>query len=207
MTEDATDAQYKDLVSSIPDPADHVEIVYEVAKFRVLIANINDCDIKKLWKNPIVEAMSLDGPLILDDEVDDLPLVDTKRETFKVEYPEFEHAARNVSNVTAGLSPRAFDAVTNLKTQANSPWHLKLLSGLSFQAAHALTGLYYDFPGYLFADRSIETADAVSQVNIYVLDTGIMASHNVSLHTIHPKAILTSSSRTSLAEVSGRSML
>ncbi|KAH9211685.1 hypothetical protein DL95DRAFT_510692 [Leptodontidium sp. 2 PMI_412] len=68
MKENATAAQYKDLVLNVPDPASHVEISYEVVNFRVLIANVHDCDIKKLWENPIVEAMSLEGPLILDDE-------------------------------------------------------------------------------------------------------------------------------------------
>lgn len=207
MTEDATAAQYKDLVLSIPDPANHVEIIYEVVNFRVLIANVNDCDIKKLWENPIVETMSLEGPLILDDEADGAPSATTKRKTFEVAHQEFGHVTRNTSNVTAGLSGRELDPLVDLNTQTNSPWHLKLLSGLSYQVGVGLNGLFYDFRDYLFAERSTTTGSLVSEVNIYVLDTGIRASHSVSLHAIRPKASLIGSSRTSLADVSLRSML
>lgn len=180
MTEDATDAQYKDLALSIPNAENHVEIIYEVVNFRVLIADVDDCDIKKLWENPIVETMSLEGPLILDDEADDDVSTTTKREAFKVPQHEFEHATRNASKATAGLKGRLLDPLVNLKTQTNSPWHLKLLSGLSHQVGNGLNGLFYDFKGYLYADRASETNDGVSDVNIYVLDTGLRVSHNVS---------------------------
>ncbi|PVH74819.1 subtilisin-like protein, partial [Cadophora sp. DSE1049] len=197
MKEDATAAQYKDLVLNIPDPANHVEIFYEVVNFRVLIANVNDCDIKKLWENPIVETMSLEGPLILDDEADSvLSTVGTKREAVNVTLREYKHAARAGSNVTADLSGRALDPQVDFNTQANVPWHLRLLSGLSHQVGVGLNGLFYDFPGYLFADRSTTTDSPVSEVNIYLLDTGVRASHSdfagrriTALDAINPTSI------------------
>ncbi|KAG4439039.1 hypothetical protein IFR05_005467 [Cadophora sp. M221] len=177
MTEDATAAQYKDLVLSIPDAPNHVEIFYELVNFRVLIADINDCDIKRLWDNPIVEAMSRDGPYILDDEAD-APIAVTKRKADNVPHKEFKHSVRDESNVTFGLSGRTLDESIEFRTQPNSPWHLKLVSGLSHQIGAGLNGLFYDFPGYLFADRSVETATHVSEVNLYILDTGIRITHS-----------------------------
>lgn len=200
MTEDTTDAQYKDLTSSIPNPANHKEIFYEIVNFRVLIAEIDDCDIKKLWDNPIVEAMSLNGPLILDDEADDTSAATTKRETFEVPPHNFERVTRNTSDDAAGLTGRALDDLIDLYTQTNSPWHLKMLSGLSYSVGTRLNGLYYDFRDYLFADRST-TAAGVSEVTIYVLDTGLRDSHNVILHALHPKAALIGSHRTSLGDM------
>lgn len=202
MKEDATAAQYKDLVLSVPDAPNHVEIVYELVNFRVLVANVNDCDIKKLWKNPIVEAMSLDGPLILDDEADD-ESPPSKREAVTLPHKDFRSVARDDSNFTGALlSGRALDPLVDLRTQPNSPWHLKLLSGLSHQVGNALNGPFYDFPGYLFADRDSSTSNGHSEVNIYVLDTGIRASHSVSLEMLSkPPALLTDLSRTSLEEL------
>ncbi|KAH6710677.1 hypothetical protein BKA61DRAFT_694333 [Leptodontidium sp. MPI-SDFR-AT-0119] len=178
MTEDATAAQYKDLALSIPDPQNHKEIIYELVNFRVLIADVNDCDIKKLWDNPIVETMSLEGPFILDDEADTASAPVAKREAGNVTHREFTHVVRDEPNVTAGLSGRALNPLIDFKTQPNSPWHLKLLNGLSHQIGVGLNGLFYDFPGYLFADRSAATQPQVSEVNLYLLDTGIRATHS-----------------------------
>ncbi|PVH68888.1 subtilisin-like protein [Cadophora sp. DSE1049] len=178
MKESASEAQYKDLVLSVPDAPNHVEIIYEQVNFRVLVANVNDCDIRKLWDNPIVETMSREGPYILDDEADDIGPVIGKREAVTTPDEDFRLVVRDESNATAGLlSGRALDPLIDLRTQANSPWHLKLLSGLSHQVGTALNGLFYDFPGYLYADR-LTTGPSVSEINIYLLDTGIRASHN-----------------------------
>lgn len=37
MTKDATAAQYKELLLSVPDAPNHVEITYEVVNFRIFI--------------------------------------------------------------------------------------------------------------------------------------------------------------------------
>lgn len=179
-TEDTTDAQYKDLVLSLPDSTNNVEIIYEIVNFRVLVADVDDCDIKRLWDNPIVEAMSLEGPYILDDEADDLP-VTTKRESLEVVRQEPKHITKDLSNGTADLlDRRVLNPLVDLNVQQNSPWHLKLLSGLSHQVGGTLAGLFYDFEDYLYADRSTANNSPTSEVTVYVLDTGIRATHDAS---------------------------
>lgn len=191
MTEDSTDTQYKDLVLSLPDSTNNVEIIYKTVNFRVLIANVNDCDITRLWDDPIVETMGLEGPYVLDDEADGV-LEPTKRDSFQKVRQQSNNTSKNISNVTADvLRPQKalLDPLIDLQIQEDSPWHLKLLSGLSHQVGNGLSGLFYDFQDYLYADRSLSNDSPTSDVKIYIFDTGIRGTHEVSTRnnfTHHP---------------------
>lgn len=179
-----TTLQFQELVNSLPLDKDAETLTESHLAHWSYIGKMDRCTAEKLWDNPIVEAMTINRPIVLfegtDDNVDpstmDINAPVTKRSTVtKVNYDTSKsNLRRRQANGSEPLSARTLSATKRYVTQSDSGTHLRWISGQSRQRTNI--GQFYDFEDYLFDDRSLAGAP-VFPPRIYIVDTFFLSTH------------------------------
>ena len=176
-----TMSQFQELVNSLPVDKESETLTNSYLPNWSYIGQMDRCTAEKLWDNPIVEAMSLNRPVVIfeSNDVDpntinvDAPL--KKRSTVtKIDYDTDSLNRRRQANGSDPLAARTLAESKRYVTQPNGGEHLRWISGQSRQKAN--TGHFYDFEDYLYDDRSL-AAPLVFPPRIYVVDTFFLSTH------------------------------
>ncbi|KAJ4288360.1 hypothetical protein N0V88_007399 [Collariella sp. IMI 366227] len=173
-----TSGQFEALVKGLPLDLESEQLTDSWLPNWAYIGKMNRCQAEELWSNPIVEAMTLDRPVVLFEGTNDDPTAlnpdapITKRSETVV---AFSNSTRIARPQQREVRERALGATTHYRSQTDSGVHLKWLSAQSNQRANK--GKFYDFEDYLYDDRSLK-APQVFPPRIYIIDTAFLATHD-----------------------------
>jgi hypothetical protein len=188
-------SQFQELVNSLPLDKDSESLTNSALPHWSYIGKMDRCTAEKLWDNPIVEAMTLNRPIVIfeGNDVDPLTLdVDApvaKRSTVtKVDYNTHSVHQRRQSDASETLSERTLSANKRYVTQADCGVHHRFLSAQSQQKANL--GQFYDFEDYLYDDRSLNPP-TVFPPRVYIVDTAFLSTHDDFSSRVRSKIAVT----------------
>ena len=180
--------QYNDLVGSLPpDPSAYKETDKLVSHW-MYVGTMDRCKAEELWENSIVEAMTIEGPVLAEsDEWDQSPPVGVGVGVDAEQHGVQQHIVRNPDQTNRNSTgeritlpgDNILNKYTRLVEQQFSPPHLRWLSATAQQSS--LHGAYYDYDDYVYDDRSLYPSPGAVVPTIYILDSGFSTSHVVSL--------------------------
>ncbi|KAL2135249.1 hypothetical protein VTI74DRAFT_9234 [Chaetomium olivicolor] len=173
-----TTGQFQALVKSLPVDLNSEQLTDSWLPNWAYIGKMDRCTAESLWSNPIVEAMTLDRPIVLFEGTGDDPTAInpdapiTKRSETTIVY---NNSARNSRREQREVTGRTLGSTSRYRTQTGSGVHLKWLAAQSNQRSNH--GQFYDFEDYLYDDRSLK-APQVFPPRIYIVDTAFLATHD-----------------------------
>lgn len=170
-----TRSQFQKLVDSLPLDKESETLTDSYLPNWCYIGQMDRCAAEKLWDNPVVEAMTLNRPIVMFGSKDVDPRTINpnaalrKRESVtKVDYnTDSTLSQRREVNGSESMAARALGANKRYVTQTVSGTHLRWISGQSRQRGN--TGQFYAFEDYLYDDRSLNPP-AVFPPRIYIVD-------------------------------------
>ncbi|KAK3308375.1 peptidase S8/S53 domain-containing protein [Chaetomium strumarium] len=174
-------SQFQELVSSLPVDKESETLTDSYLPNWAYIGEMDRCTAETLWDNPIVEAMTLNRPIVIfeSNDVDpntinpNAPLA--KRVVVsKTDYNNSTADAhrRRSRGSEAPLSGRTLAGDKRYVYQSGSGTHVRWIAGQSRQRRNL--GQFYDFEEYLYDDRSLKPS---APPRIYVVDTAFLTTH------------------------------
>ncbi|KPM41386.1 hypothetical protein AK830_g5169 [Neonectria ditissima] len=159
-----TKAQYNELVNSLPKNQNNVQKTDSWLPNWIYIATLDQCTSEALWKNSIVQAMSINAKFASLDPSESDSADDSTRST----------ANKREASVNDTLQGRAVPGPESkyLQQTPNSPGHLNWLTQLSRYTQ--LTGSFLDFEEFIFDDGAAREA---SLSTVYVIDRNLLNTH------------------------------
>ncbi|KAH7324125.1 peptidase S8/S53 domain-containing protein [Stachybotrys elegans] len=164
MEKDTSDAEYKDLINSIPQERLIDESIAPEIGWRAFLARIDDCEAEEFESKSSVGSVSLNA-MISTEEGSELETRGLNNELHKI-------PSLNETQNTRVLASRDVSPNTDLTYQNFAPRHLRWLSAPWAKTTGNLGGSYWDLDGYLFNSRPGR------DVWIYIFDTGIWGFHS-----------------------------
>jgi hypothetical protein len=177
-----TRSQFQELVSSLPVDKESETLTDSWLPNWAYIGEMDRCTAEKLWDNPIVEAMTLNRPIVIFESNDvDPSTIDPNAPLAKrvvVSRTDYNNTAapqrRRSPEWEATLSERTLASDKRYVYQSGSGTHIRWIAGQSRQRRNL--GQFYDFEEYLYDDRSLKPSD-VFPPRIYVVDTAFLTTH------------------------------
>ncbi|KAK4234520.1 peptidase S8/S53 domain-containing protein [Achaetomium macrosporum] len=180
--EGTTLSQFQELVNSLPVDKESETLTDSYLANWAYIGEMDRCTAEKLWDNPIVEAMTLNRPIVIFESNDvDPNTISPNAPLAKlsvVSNTDYNSTAaasrRQTPGSEATLSERTLAGDKRYVYQSGNGTHLRWIAGQSRQRRNL--GQFYDFEEYLYDDRSLKPPDVFPPL-IYVVDTSFLTTH------------------------------